>query len=149
MKRRLSFTFAFLLIAFFAYPQNNKSTMDLLTSTIWTISEPEYGDYKMIIFSDSTVTLKTYCNPEDSHKLHVASCRKYYLMRDDNRSLDITNVGKERNGDFVMVFNEKKGFASYRIKMISEEKLQIAPWTLMGKEEQLHPLWDCRPFGEK
>ena len=47
-----------LLVSVTAYSQQPKeTTMDLLTHTVWEHGKPIYGDYRQMVYTDSTATM--------------------------------------------------------------------------------------------
>lgn len=80
-----------LLMSECVYSQQPKeTTMDLLTHTVWEHGKPIYGDYRQMVYTDSTVT-KIY--PKSNGEVSTITWR-YYLTDKEEFSFDKSKIGK-------------------------------------------------------
>ena len=132
-----------LLVSVTAYSQQPKeTTMDLLTHTVWEHGKPIYGDYRQIVYTDSTVT-KIY--PESNGEVSTITWR-YYLTDKEEFSFDKSKIGKRVNGSYYMAMNPYGAFTCFKILELSKDKLVIVAIRVNGGERTPCIPWDYTPL---
>ena len=132
-----------LLVSVTAYSQQPKeTTMDLLTHTVWECGKPIYGDYRQMVYTDSTVT-KIY--PESNGEVSTITWR-YYLTDKEEFSFDKSKIGKRVNGSYYMAMNLYGAFTSFKILELSKDKLVIVAIRVNGGERTPCIPWDYTPL---
>ena len=132
-----------LLVSVTAYSQQPKeTTMDLLTHTVWECGKPIYGDYRQMVYTDSTVT-KIY--PESNGEVSTITWR-YYLTDKEEFSFDKSKIGKRVNGSYYMAMNPYGAFTSFKILELSKDKLVIVAMRVNGGERTPCIPWDYTPL---
>ena len=132
-----------LLVSVTAYSQQPKeTTMDLLTHTVWEHGKPIYGDYRQMVYTDSTVT-KIY--PESNGEVSTITWR-YYLTDKEEFSFDKSKIGKRVNGSYYMAMNLYGAFTSFKILELSKDKLVIVAMRVNGGERTPCIPWDYTPL---
>ena len=132
-----------LLVSVTAYSQQPKeTTMDLLTHTVWECGKPIYGDYRQMVYTDSTVT-KIY--PESNGEVSTITWR-YYLTDKEEFSFDKSKIGKRVNGSYYMAMNPYGAFTSFKIVELSKDKLVIVAMRVNGGERTPCIPWDYTPL---
>ena len=132
-----------LLVSVTAYSQQPKeTTMDLLTHTVWECGKPIYGDYRQMVYTDSTVT-KIY--PESNGEVSTITWR-YYLTDKEEFSFDKSKIGKRVNGSYYMAMNPYGAFTSFKILELSKDKLVIVAIRVNGGERTPCIPWDYTPL---
>ena len=132
-----------LLVSVTAYSQQPKeTTMDLLTHTVWEHGKPIYGDYRQMVYTDSTVT-KIY--PESNGEVSTITWR-YYLTDKEEFSFDKSKIGKRVNGSYYMAMNPYGAFTSFKILELSKDKLVIVAIRVNGGERTPCIPWDYKPL---
>ena len=131
------------LVSVTAYSQQPKeTTMDLLTHTVWEHGKPIYGDYRQMVYTDSTVT-KIY--PESNGEVSTITWR-YYLTDKEEFSFDKSKIGKRVNGSYYMAMNPYGAFTSFKILELSKDKLVIVAMRVNGGERTPCIPWDYTPL---
>ena len=126
-----------LLMSECVYSQQPKeTTMDLLTHTVWEHGKPIYGDYRQMVYTDSTVT-KIY--PKSNGEVSTITWR-YYLTDKEEFSFDKSKIGKRVNGSYYMAMNLYGAFTSFKILELSKDKLVIVAMRVNGGKEPLASL---------
>ena len=111
-----------LLVSVTAYSQQPKeTTMDLLTHTVWECGKPIYGDYRQMVYTDSTATMRC---PKANGEVSTITWR-YYLTDKEEFSFDKSKIGKRVNGSYYMAMNPYGAFTSFKIVELSKDKLVI------------------------
>ena len=132
-----------LLVSVTAYSQQPKeTTMDLLMHTVWEHGKPIYGDYRQMVYTDSTVT-KIY--PESNGEVSTITWR-YYLTDKEEFSFDKSKIGKRVNGSYYMAMNPYGAFTSFKILELSKDKLVIVAMRVNGGERTPCIPWDYTPL---
>lgn len=132
-----------MLVSVTAYSQQPKeTTMDLLTHTVWEHGKPIYGDYRQMVYTDSTVT-KIY--PESNGEVSTITWR-YYLTDKEEFSFDKSKIGKRVNGSYYMAMNLYGAFTSFKILELSKDKLVIVAMRVNGGERTPCIPWDYTPL---
>ena len=132
-----------LLVSVTAYSQQPKeTTMDLLMHTVWEHGKPIYGDYRQMVYTDSTVT-KIY--PESNGEVSTITWR-YYLTDKEEFSFDKSKIGKRVNGSYYMAMNLYGAFTSFKILELSKDKLVIVAMRVNGGERTPCIPWDYTPL---
>ena len=132
-----------LLVSVTAYSQQPKeTTIDLLTHTVWEHGKPIYGDYRQMVYTDSTVT-KIY--PESNGEVSTITWR-YYLTDKEEFSFDKSKIGKRVNGSYYMAMNLYGAFTSFKILELSKDKLVIVAMRVNGGERTPCIPWDYTPL---
>ena len=132
-----------LLVSVTAYSQQPKeTTMDLLTHTVWEHGKPIYGDYRQMVYTDSTVT-KIY--PKSNGEVSTITWR-YYLTDKEEFSFDKSKIGKRVNGSYYMAMNLYGAFTSFKILELSKDKLVIVAMRVNGGERTPCIPWDYTPL---
>ena len=132
-----------LLMSVCVYSQQPKeTTMDLLTHTVWEHGKPIYGDYRQMVYTDSTVT-KIY--PESNGEVSTITWR-YYLTDKEEFSFDKSKIGKRVNGSYYMAMNPYGAFTSFKIVELSKDKLVIVAMRVNGGERTPCIPWDYTPL---
>ena len=132
-----------LLVSVTAYSQQPKeTTMDLLTHTVWEHGKPIYGDYRQMVYTDSTVT-KIY--PESNGEVSTITWR-YYLTDKEEFSFDKSKIGKRVNGSYYMAMNLYGAFTSFKILELSKDKLVIVAMRVNGGKRTPCIPWDYTPL---
>ena len=132
-----------LLVSVTAYSQQPKeTTMDLLTHTVWECGKPIYGDYRQMVYTDSTVT-KIY--PESNGEVSTITWR-YYLTDKEEFSFDKSKIGKRVNGSYYMAMNLYGAFTSFKILELSKDKLVIVAMRVNGGKRTPCIPWDYTPL---
>ncbi len=132
-----------LLVSVTAYSQQPKeTTMDLLTHTVWECGKPIYGDYRQMVYTDSTVT-KIY--PESNGEVSTITWR-YYLTDKEEFSFDKSKIGKRVNGSYYMAMNPYGAFTSFKIVELSKDKLAVVAIRVNGGERTPCIPWDYTPL---
>ena len=131
------------LVSVTAYSQQPKeTTIDLLTHTVWEHGKPIYGDYRQMVYTDSTVT-KIY--PESNGEVSTITWR-YYLTDKEEFSFDKSKIGKRVNGSYYMAMNPYGAFTSFKILELSKDKLVIVAMRVNGGERTPCIPWDYTPL---
>ena len=131
------------LVSVTAYSQQPKeTTIDLLTHTVWEHGKPIYGDYRQMVYTDSTVT-KIY--PESNGEVSTITWR-YYLTDKEEFSFDKSKIGKRVNGSYYMAMNLYGAFTSFKILELSKDKLVIVAMRVNGGERTPCIPWDYTPL---
>ena len=132
-----------LLVSVTAYSQQPKeTTMDLLTHTVWECGKPIYGDYRQMVYTDSTVT-KIY--PESNGEVSTITWR-YYLTDKEEFSFDKSKIAKRVNGSYYMAMNPYGAFTSFKIVELSKDKLAVVAIRVNGGERTPCIPWDYTPL---
>ena len=132
-----------LLVSVTAYSQQPKeTTIDLLTHTVWEHGKPIYGDYRQMVYTDSTVT-KIY--PESNGEVSTITWR-YYLTDKEEFSFDKSKIGKRVNGSYYMAMNPYGAFTSFKIVELSKDKLAVVAIRVNGGERTPCIPWDYTPL---
>ena len=132
-----------LLVSATAYSQQPmETTIDLLTHTVWEHGKPIYGDYRQMVYTDSTVT-KIY--PESNGEVSTITWR-YYLTDKEEFSFDKSKIGKRVNGSYYMAMNPYGAFTSFKIVELSKDKLAIVAIRVNGGERTPCIPWDYTPL---
>ena len=132
-----------LLVSVTAYSQQPKeTTMDLLTHTVWEHGKPIYGDYRQMVYTDSTVT-KIY--PKSNGEVSTITWR-YYLTDKEEFSFDKSKIGKRVNGSYYMAMNLYGAFTSFKILELSKDKLAVVAIRVNGGERTPCIPWDYTPL---
>ena len=132
-----------LLMSECVYSQQPKeTTMDLLTHTVWEHGKPIYGDYRQMVYTDSTVT-KIY--PKSNGEVSTITWR-YYLTDKEEFSFDKSKIGKRVNGSYYMAMNPYGAFTSFKILEISKDKLVIVAMRVNGGKRTPCIPWDYTPL---
>ena len=132
-----------LLMSECVYSQQPKeTTMDLLTHTVWEHGKPIYGDYRQMVYTDSTVT-KIY--PKSNGEVSTITWR-YYLTDKEEFSFDKSKIGKRVNGSYYMAMNLYGAFTSFKILELSKDKLVIVAMRVNGGERTPCIPWDYTPL---
>ena len=132
-----------LLVSATAYSQQPmETTIDLLTHTVWEHGKPIYGDYRQMVYTDSTVT-KIY--PESNGEVSTITWR-YYLTDKEEFSFDKSKIGKRVNGSYYMAMNLYGAFTSFKILELSKDKLVIVAMRVNGGERTPCIPWDYTPL---
>ena len=132
-----------LLMSVCVYSQQPKeTTMDLLMHTVWEHGKPIYGDYRQMVYTDSTVT-KIY--PESNGEVSTITWR-YYLTDKEEFSFDKSKIGKRVNGSYYMAMNPYGAFTSFKIVELSKDKLVIVAIRVNGGERTPCIPWDYIPL---
>ena len=132
-----------LLMSECVYSQQPKeTTMDLLTHTVWEHGKPIYGDYRQMVYTDSTVT-KIY--PKSNGEVSTITWR-YYLTDKEEFSFDKSKIGKRVNGSYYMAMNPYGAFTSFKIVELSKDKLAIVAIRVNGGERTPCIPWDYTPL---
>ena len=122
--------------------QPKETTMDLLTHTVWEHGKPIYGDYRQMVYTDSTVT-KIY--PKSNGEVSTITWR-YYLTDKEEFSFDKSKIGKRVNGSYYMAMNPYGAFTSFKIVELSKDKLAIVAIRVNGGERTPCIPWDYTPL---
>ena len=122
--------------------QPKETTMDLLTHTVWEHGKPIYGDYRQMVYTDSTVT-KIY--PKSNGEVSTITWR-YYLTDKEEFSFDKSKIGKRVNGSYYMAMNPYGAFTSFKILELSKDKLVIVAIRVNGGERTPCIPWDYTPL---
>ena len=122
--------------------QPKETTMDLLTHTVWEHGKPIYGDYRQMVYTDSTVT-KIY--PESNGEVSTITWR-YYLTDKEEFSFDKSKIGKRVNGSYYMAMNPYGAFTSFKIVELSKDKLAVVAIRVNGGERTPCIPWDYTPL---
>ena len=132
-----------LLMSECVYSQQPKeTTMDLLTHTVWEHGKPIYGDYRQMVYTDSTVT-KIY--PKSNGEVSTITWR-YYLTDKEEFSFDKSKIGKRVNGSYYMSMNPYGAFTSFKIFELSKDKLAVVAIRVNGGERTPCIPWDYTPL---
>ncbi len=132
-----------LLMSECVYSQQPKeTTMDLLTHTVWEHGKPIYGDYRQMVYTDSTVT-KIY--PKSNGEVSTITWR-YYLTDKEEFSFDKSKIGKRVNGSYYMAMNPYGAFTSFKIVELSKDKLAVVAIRVNGGERTPCIPWDYTPL---
>ena len=132
-----------LLMSQCVYSQQPKeTTMDLLTHTVWEHGKPIYGDYRQMVYTDSTVT-KIY--PKSNGEVSTITWR-YYLTDKEEFSFDKSKIGKRVNGSYYMAMNPYGAFTSFKIVELSKDKLAVVAIRVNGGERTPCIPWDYTPL---
>ena len=116
--------------------------MDLLTHTVWEHGKPIYGDYRQMVYTDSTVT-KIY--PKSNGEVSTITWR-YYLTDKEEFSFDKSKIGKRVNGSYYMAMNLYGAFTSFKILELSKDKLVIVAMRVNGGKRTPCIPWDYTPL---
>ena len=126
-----------------AYSQQPKETiMDLLTHTVWEHGKPIYGDYRQMVYTDSTATMRC---PKANGEVSTITWR-YYLTDKEEFSFDKSKIGKRVNGSYYMAMNPYGAFTSFKILELSKDKLVIVAMRVNGGERTPCIPWDYKPL---
>ena len=132
-----------LLVSVTAYSQQPKeTTMDLLTHTVWECGKPIYGDYRQMVYTDSTATMRC---PKANGEVSTVTWR-YYLTDKEEFSFDKSKIGKRVNGSYYMAMNLYGAFTSFKILELSKDKLVIVAMRVNGGERTPCIPWDYTPL---
>ena len=132
-----------LLVSVTAYSQQPKeTTMDLLTHTVWECGKPIYGDYRQMVYTDSTATMRC---PKANGEVSTITWR-YYLTDKEEFSFDKSKIGKRVNGSYYMAMNPYGAFTSFKIVELSKDKLVIVAMRVNGGERTPCIPWDYTPL---
>ena len=132
-----------LLVSVTAYSQQPKeTTMDLLTHTVWECGKPIYGDYRQMVYTDSTATMRC---PKANGEVSTITWR-YYLTDKEEFSFDKSKIGKRVNGSYYMAMNPYGAFTSFKILELSKDKLVIVAMRVNGGERTPCIPWDYTPL---
>ena len=132
-----------LLVSVTAYSQQPKeTTMDLLTHTVWECGKPIYGDYRQMVYTDSTATMRC---PKANGEVSTITWR-YYLTDKEEFSFDKSKIGKRVNGSYYMAMNPYGAFTSFKIVELSKDKLVIVAIRVNGGERTPCIPWDYTPL---
>ena len=116
--------------------------MDLLTHTVWECGKPIYGDYRQMVYTDSTATM--LC-PKANGEVSTVTWR-YYLTDKEEFSFDKSKIGKRVNGSYYMAMNLYGAFTSFKILELSKDKLVIVAMRVNGGERTPCIPWDYTPL---
>ena len=131
------------LVSVTAYSQQPKeTTMDLLTHTVWECGKPIYGDYRQMVYTDSTATMRC---PKANGEVSTITWR-YYLTDKEEFSFDKSKIGKRVNGSYYMAMNPYGAFTSFKILELSKDKLVIVAMRVNGGERTPCIPWDYTPL---
>ena len=131
------------LVSVTAYSQQPKeTTMDLLTHTVWECGKPIYGDYRQMVYTDSTATMRC---PKANGEVSTITWR-YYLTDKEEFSFDKSKIGKRVNGSYYMAMNLYGAFTSFKIVELSKDKLVIVAIRVNGGERTPCIPWDYTPL---
>ena len=132
-----------LLVSVTAYSQQPKeTTMDLLTHTVWECGKPIYGDYRQMVYTDSTATMRC---PKANGEVSTITWR-YYLTDKEEFSFDKSKIGKRVNGSYYMAMNPYGAFTSFKILELSKDKLVIVAIRVNGGDRTPCIPWDYTPL---
>ena len=132
-----------LLVSVTAYSQQPKqTTMDLLTHTVWECGKPIYGDYRQMVYTDSTATMRC---PKANGEVSTITWR-YYLTDKEEFSFDKSKIGKRVNGSYYMAMNPYGAFTSFKIVELSKDKLAVVAIRVNGGERTPCIPWDYTPL---
>ena len=132
-----------LLVSVTAYSQQPKeTTMDLLTHTVWECGKPIYGDYRQMVYTDSTATMRC---PKANGEVSTITWR-YYLTDKEEFSFDKSKIGKRVNGSYYMAMNPYGAFTSFKIVELSKDKLVIVAMRVNGGERTPGAAWVYTPL---
>ena len=132
-----------LLVSVTAYSQQPKeTTMDLLTHTVWECGKPIYGDYRQMVYTDSTATMRC---PKANGEVSTITWR-YYLTDKEEFSFNKSKIGKRVNGSYYMAMNLYGAFTSFKILELSKDKLVIVAMRVNGGERTPCIPWDYTPL---
>ena len=132
-----------LLVSVTAYSQQPKeTTMDLLTHTVWECGKPIYGDYRQMVYTDSTATMRC---PKANGEVSTITWR-YYLTDKEEFSFDKSKIGKRVNGSYYMAMNQYGAFTSFKIVELSKDKLAVVAIRVNGGERTPCIPWDYTPL---
>ena len=131
------------LVSVTAYSQQPKeTTMDLLTHTVWECGKPIYGDYRQMVYTDSTATMRC---PKANGEVSTITWR-YYLTDKEEFSFDKSKIGKRVNGSYYMAMNPYGAFTSFKIVELSKDKLAVVAIRVNGGERTPCIPWDYTPL---
>ena len=131
------------LVSVTAYSQQPKeTTMDLLTHTVWECGKPIYGDYRQMVYTDSTATMRC---PKANGEVSTITWR-YYLTDKEEFSFDKSKIGTRVNGSYYMAMNPYGAFTSFKILELSKDKLVIVAMRVNGGERTPCIPWDYTPL---
>ena len=132
-----------LLVSVTAYSQQPKeTTMDLLTHTVWECGKPIYGDYRQMVYTDSTATMRC---PKANGEVSTVTWR-YYLTDKEEFSFDKSKIGKRVNGSYYMAMNLYGAFTSFKIVELSKDKLAVVAIRVNGGERTPGAAWVYTPL---
>ena len=131
------------LVSVTAYSQQPKeTTIDLLTHTVWEHGKPIYGDYRQMVYTDSTATMRC---PKANGEVSTITWR-YYLTDKEEFSFDKSKIGKRVNGSYYMAMNLYGAFTSFKILELSKDKLAVVAIRVNGGERTPCIPWDYTPL---
>lgn len=139
--RNLLITVGLLITITTTAQQKEETTLDLLKHTIWEHGKPIYGDYRLIYYTDSTVTIQY----EFEGKIEKGTWL-FYLTDKEEFSFDRSKIGKVKNGTYYMTTNENGFFTSHLIVELTKDKLSVSPIRSMGKFETNGVPWNYTPL---
>ena len=115
-------TIIILLLAFLGYSQckSQSVTIEQLSGTKWQQISPEDGSATTWEFTDSEIK-ETVCYKESSPLISV---RKYYLTTDVPTTFDLTKVGGNSSGKYLVYYIDKSK------RMFYEEVISLSNDTL-------------------
>ena len=116
--------------------------MDLLTHTVWECGKPIYGDYRQMVYADSTATMRC---PKANGEVSTITWR-YYLTDKEEFSFDKSKIGKRVNGSYYMAMNPYGAFTSFKIVELSKDKLAVVAIRVNGGERTPCIPWDYTPL---
>lgn len=132
-----------LLVSVTAYSQQPKeTTMDLLTHTVWEHGKPIYGDYRQMVYTDSTATMRC---PKANGEVSTITWR-YYLTDKEEFSFDKSKIGKRVNGDYYMTIDKSGTFTSFKILELGKDKLAVVAIRVNGGERTPGAAWVYTPL---
>ena len=132
-----------LLMSVCVYSQQPKeTTMDLLTHTVWECGKPIYGDYRQMVYTDSTATMRC---PKANGEVSTITWR-YYLTDKEEFSFDKSKIGKRVNGSYYMAMNPYGAFTSFKIVELSKDKLAVVAIRVNGGERTPGAAWVYTPL---
>lgn len=122
--------------------QENSTMVSILKSTVWEHGNPDFGDYRQLVFTDSTTYYKSVI---DDSGLRKREDRKYYLTDRVEYAFDNRKVGKTSAGTYVMTKNDLGGIMCYKIKSLSKTLFEWIPIHLNGREND-RVVWSYTPL---
>ena len=139
------FVFAGLCFAQAICGQTN-TTLSLLTHTVWEHGKPAYGDYRQMVYTDSTI--KIWCKDEND-RMASDSCRWYYLTDREEMSFDVAKMGKRKDGNYYMMLDYYGNFTCFKILEIGKERLKVVAIRVNGKEKTPGIPWTYTPLRKR
>lgn len=121
--------------------QKEETTLDLLKHTVWEHGKPIYGDYHIIYYTDSTVTIQYEFKGKKEKGTWL-----FYLTDKEEFSFDRSKIGKVKNGTYYMTINENGAFTSHLIVELTKGKLSVSPLRSNGTLETNGVPWNYTPL---